>query len=121
MADHGFPPSQRLRRPGEFDAVFKKAQLRVSHQACLALAIPNRLDRRRLGLVVGKKAAPRAVDRNRLKRLMRESFRQHCLLEGMDVVLVARPAARDYANPQFSDVMCQVWQELHEKRQQSIQ
>ncbi len=31
----------------------------------------------RLGVVIGKRAVPRAVDRNRLRRIVRESFRQH--------------------------------------------
>jgi len=43
----------------------------------------------RLGLAVAKKCAKRAVDRNRLKRLARESFRQHKQsLAGFDIVLL---------------------------------
>lgn len=121
MADHGFPPSQRLRRPGEFDAVFKKAQLRVNYRALLFLAKPNDMNHSRLGIVVGKKAAPRAVERNRLKRLMRESFRLNCTMETVDIVIVARPPARDYPNRQLLELMNQAWRELEEKERRTIQ
>lgn len=48
----------------------------------------------RLGLAISRKAARRATSRNRLKRLARESFRQHlAALAGIDVVVMARPAA----------------------------
>jgi len=45
----------------------------------------------RLGLAVGKKRIRRAVARNRIKRLIRESFRHHAhLLPALDVVVLCR-------------------------------
>lgn len=54
-------------------------------------ARPNGLDHPRLGLVVGKKVAKRAVRRNYIKRTVREWFRlnQH-QLGGMDYVVRAK-------------------------------
>lgn len=43
----------------------------------------------RLGLAVGRKASPRAVVRNRIKRIARDVFR-HSQLPALDVVMVAR-------------------------------
>lgn len=44
----------------------------------------------RLGLVVGRRVSARAVVRNRLKRIVREAFRQ-AGLPAMDVVVLAHP------------------------------
>lgn len=51
----------------------------------------------RLGLVVGKRALRRAVDRNRAKRVIRETFRVNRRdLPGMDIVVqVTGPASKD--------------------------
>ena len=56
----------------------------------------------RLGMAVAKKCAKRAVDRNRLKRLARESFRQHKhSLAGFDIVLLARHASVTASNAEL--------------------
>jgi ribonuclease P protein component len=45
----------------------------------------------RLGLSLPKRQAPRAVDRNRLKRIAREAFRQHAARDlGLDLVFTSR-------------------------------
>ena len=55
----------------------------------------NEVEMARLGLIVGKRMLPRAVDRNRTKRVIRESFRQAGGLPAMDIVVrVAVPAAQ---------------------------
>lgn len=59
---------------GEFKAVLA-AEVRVKGSGYLAMARPNTLAQARLGLIAGRKAAKRAVDRNRAKRLAREAFR----------------------------------------------
>lgn len=53
----------------------------------------------RLGLTVSKRAAKRAVDRNRLKRLARESFRHRSAsLPAWDFVVLARRGAAEADN-----------------------
>jgi len=48
----------------------------------------------RLGIAVSRRTAPRSVDRNRIKRLVRESFRtQQTNIEANDVVVTAKRAA----------------------------
>lgn len=67
------------------------------------LARTNGLKRGRLGLAIAKKQLPRAVARNRVKRLARESFRRNKdALSGMDVVVLVRGsiASRDNAHVQ---------------------
>ncbi len=57
-------------------------------------ATPNRLDYARLGLIVGRRVSSKATVRNRIKRCVRESFRQEqARLGGCDIVVAARPAA----------------------------
>lgn len=51
--------------------------------------MPTMRDYPRLGLIVGRKLARGAVQRNYMKRVVREWFRQHRGLEGMD--LLVRP------------------------------
>ena len=63
-----------LRQPSQFEAVLR-AGVRVSSRNFVARALANDAGEARLGMIAGKKAASRAVDRNRAKRLIRESFR----------------------------------------------
>jgi ribonuclease P protein component len=57
----------------------------------LVQAAANRANLARLGIVVGKRVAPRAVDRNYLKRLVRETFRrEQQQLRGFDVLVRPR-------------------------------
>ena len=52
---------------------------------------PNDGPHARIGIIASKRVAPRAVDRNRAKRLVREAFRQlRHRLGGVDVVVQLR-------------------------------
>ena len=56
-------------------------------------AKPNGMMHARLGIIAGRKALPRAVDRNRSKRLVREVFRANQpMLAALDVVVLCRGA-----------------------------
>jgi len=87
-----FGPDKRLRKTDEFSSVFRFRCLQRG--VCLDVYLrPNGSERARLGLVVGKKALPRAVDRNRLRRGLRESFRlMQAELIGFDAVVRLRVA-----------------------------
>ena len=94
MALYTFPASHRLVQSREFDAVFRESDLRVNHTSILFLAKRNTWGFNRLGVVVSKKNVPRAVDRNRIKRQIREAFRLSPADEvGLDVVVLSRPGA----------------------------
>ena len=64
----------------------------------------------RLGLVVSRKVSLKAVVRNRLKRLVRESARQHQQqLGGMDLVVVAQRGADAVVAPAVSTSLERHW------------
>lgn len=73
----------------------------------------------RLGMAVAKKCAKRAVDRNRLKRLARESFRQHKhSLAGFDIVLLARHASVSATNQELVKSLEKHWSRIAPKSPQ---
>lgn len=89
-----FPPSARLRVSAEFQAVFKAGRRLSSPQLRLFAHVRAEAKVPRLGVAVSKKVDKRAVGRNRIKRLARETFRRerHQLPPG-DYVLIAQPGA----------------------------
>jgi len=88
----GFPPEDRLHSPAEFGRVFAEAA-RSADRFFTVLARSSGRPAARLGLTVSRRAARRAVDRNKLKRLARESFRQRPDLPAWDFVVLARAGA----------------------------
>ena len=96
-----FKPRARLLKPAEFSRVFKKA-IRSSDRMLTILAAPNDLGYPRLGLAIAKKHAKRAVDRNRIKRIIRESFRHNQdNLPAIDLVVMAKPQTKSAMNPEL--------------------
>jgi len=110
-----FPRDRRLLKPDEYRRVFNDG-LRSADGRFLVLASPNNLDHARLGLAVSKKNCRRAVDRNRIKRLIRESFRcnQH-LMKGLDLVVVTRQGIDQADNRDCLASLNHHWHRLAEK------
>jgi ribonuclease P protein component len=88
----GFSPDQRLHTPAEFARVFAEPA-RSSDRFFTVLARSSGRAAARLGLTVSRRAAKRAVDRNKLKRLARESFRHQRGLPPWDFIVLARAGA----------------------------
>lgn len=90
MAKQGFSKASRLLGPSQYSSVFNKADFKLSAPAVLMLVSKSAQDPR-LGIVVSKKNAKSAVQRNRLKRIIRESFRLRQEEFGtIDIVILAR-------------------------------
>ena len=66
-------------------------------------------------MVVGKRHAKRAVDRNRIRRRIRESFRLQHLPCPLDVVILARPGAGVCDNQALASSLDQLWSRLARK------
>lgn len=87
----------------------------------MALACPNGLGHPRLGLVFSKKNVRRAVDRNRLKRLTRESIRlQQHQLPGVDIVVLARRGANELDNATLHRQLFGMWRRLERDARKSM-
>ncbi|OGT02359.1 MAG: ribonuclease P protein component [Gallionellales bacterium RBG_16_57_15] len=89
----------RLVSKADFDRVFADNQ-RARTDYVVVMARPNLVGYPRLGMVIAKRLLARAVDRNRVKRCVRESFRQALPeLPACDFVvrLIAKPVSGEEA------------------------
>ena len=105
-----FSRDNRLLDAAAFGRVFKKAS-RSRDKFFTVLCRQNNEDVARLGLAISRKHCRRATTRNRVKRLIRESFRQQqALLRGLDIVVVSQPAAASASNRQVVESLEVHWQ-----------
>jgi ribonuclease P protein component len=83
-----FRQTQRIRRRGEFQQIYKHGT-RISGRYYTLFLQPNRLAIGRLGVAATRKLGG-AVIRNRAKRLVREVFRRSGIAPGFDIIVVPR-------------------------------
>ncbi len=88
----GLSRKERLSLDKDFEKVFKEGKKVWIGRFLLLIYRPNGLGFRRLGLAVSRKIGT-AVERNRVKRLLRELFRKNKGLfpEGADLILIPHP------------------------------
>jgi ribonuclease P protein component len=70
----------------------------------------------RLGLAVASKMAGGSVERNRIRRVVRESFRLHQHeLPSVDIVVSARARSRDTSNRELRAGIEELWRKVKEQ------
>lgn len=70
----------------------------------------------RLGIIIARKHVRRAVDRNRIKRLVRESFRhRQDRIPSLDVIVLARPGIGTLDNQQLYQQLDRLWGKLSQQ------
>lgn len=115
------PRRGRLTRSRDFDAVYKRGRS-VANRHLVVYAFERPADERatgegaRLGLSVSRKVGG-AVERNRVKRVLREQFATSgaTLLPDVDVVVIARPGVAEYEEERGSAALGDRLRELLER------
>ena len=109
------PAQRRLRRKADFEAAYARGR-RFGNGFFAVTAMPNDIGGPRLGLAVSVKNAGGSVERNRIRRTIRESFRLHQHeLPAIDLVVSARARARDAAGTELRASLLSLWQKVTEQ------
>ena len=105
----GFARALRLTDGAHFAAVFERR--RRAHDAHFSAHVaPNQLGHARIGLAVSRRVSKKAVERNRLKRVVRESFCSHRHeLGAADYVVIAKAGAAALPNAALRDELRRLW------------
>lgn len=110
--DSTFPRAARLLTPRDF-AALRTGSRRFGGPRLTAQFKPNDLGIARLGLAVSRRVSKLAVERNRIKRVARDSFRRHrTALGGFDVLLIANPPASAADNAQLRADLDELWRRI---------
>jgi len=116
MPETTFGRDKRLLTARSYRAVFGDTRYKVAHPHLLLLARPNELSHPRLGLVVAKKHLRNAVDRNRIKRVARETFRcAQGTLDSLDVIFLARQGINGLSRREQTRLLEHSWHRLSRK------
>jgi ribonuclease P protein component len=108
-----YASTYRLLKAAQYQQVFKRCEFKASDRFMTILVVSNDLQHPRLGTVVSIKAAGNAVQRNRIKRLVRESFRLHQdLLGSSDLVVLVRPGISSRSNQQLLSALDNHWRTI---------
>lgn len=96
-ATAGLPRTRRIRQSRDYRRVGRSGSRRAGG-AFVLISAPGRAGEARLGVTVSRRVG-KAVVRNRVKRRIREWFRQDAdaRASGLDLVVIARPAAAGLA------------------------
>lgn len=120
MSRQGYPRQLRLLTAGDYRRVFETAAFKVHGKGLMALASPNALGHPRLGLIFSKKNVRRAVDRNRLKRIVRDSIRlRQQRLPAVDIVVLARRGVHELDNATVHRQLHGMWRRLEREASKS--
>ncbi len=112
MGENQFSRELRLLTPSHFRHVFDDAIPAVS-PAFTVLARVNSQSNPRLGITIAKKRVRKAHDRNRLKRLIRESFRHQAKdLPNVDIIVIGKSGADTLTNQEVFKILEKLWKKL---------
>jgi ribonuclease P protein component len=104
--------TSRLTDSASFGRVFGKGE-KSRDNFFTVLSRDNGKGYARLGLAISRKHCPLATGRNRLKRVVRDSFRRHQgELAGLDIVVLGQPGTSRASNRQLFASLARHWQRI---------
>lgn len=107
-----FLSKQHIRHASEFDTVFKRGK-RVASGCFVLCYLMMEHDYPRLGMVISKRNCALAVNRNRIKRIIREQFRlkQHAL-PGIDLVVFQKSSSKKISDQEQGECIEKLFSQL---------
>lgn len=116
-----FRKNQRLLGASDYQQVFDNVDCKQAGKYCTLLCARNNEPESRLGLIAAKRNLKLAVQRNRAKRLIRESFREnrdlfHTLNHRFDVIALIKTSAADASSDTIRQELDKQWSKLVSKR-----
>jgi ribonuclease P protein component len=119
VGENNFSRELRLLTPTHFEYVFSDAIPSVSPQITLLARISTNSNPR-LGITLPKKRVKYAHDRNRLKRIIRESFRLHRhSFPNIDIVVVGKSGLDKLSNQDLFFLLGKLWKKLTSRCEKS--
>jgi len=110
-----FTRCQKLRFRAQFTQVFAQGR-RMGNDAFLIIVSPNSEDFGRLGLSISRRHVKKSTQRNQIKRMAREQFRdRQNLWHGMDVVITTRRSISGTAPEAWSSRLGNLFDRLEKK------
>ncbi|MBE1300810.1 MAG: ribonuclease P protein component [Alteromonadaceae bacterium] len=113
MGSASFTKEQRLLKPAHFEYVFQDATPAASPHITVLARLNSNNSAPRLGITIPKKKVKLAVQRNRIKRLVRESFRLYAdQLPNADIIVIGKSGIGDMQNNQITDLLEKQWRKI---------
>lgn len=113
MARQCFGKVSRLLTAHDYKAIFDGPSKKTANRHFLILYRKNSQNQPRLGLIVAKKHVKLAVQRNRIKRIIRETFRKvQCELSNYDIVVLVKKNADTLDNETIHLQLNKLWQQI---------
>jgi ribonuclease P protein component len=106
-----YPRKLRLLTPLDFQTVYRNARRFACYNSVI-LVKTNSRDCPRLGISLPKKVVPTAAQRNRIKRVIRESFRLvQNNLKGFDIIVVIKKKIETF-DSNFKTSLTEQWKKV---------
>jgi len=110
--NYDFNRNVRLLTKQDFNLTFSKGKKLHNRYFSWVIA-KNELNYPRLGIIIAKRNVKLAVQRNRIKRLIRESFRQEKEnLSNLDIVVIGKKGVNSLPNAEISNLLSHQWKKI---------